>query len=158
MIKIIDVIKHQNKYGYQWFLVINRKPDFIYERNGNFLIAEDSGFFNFYFYERPTPGFYAFAGRKFDIKLKNGGVEKAFGQWWDKTPPDYVELLYHFGYGTPEGLAKCNVFCSGSIDKVLVDKWLDENEPSNNYNKYNKRDPDFGKHTIDSKWDVLKEA
>ena len=151
-IKIIDIIDHQNKYYVQRIVVLNRDPEYLYDKKDNWLIAEDSGFFSFYKYDLPSPGFYAFAGRKFDIKMKDGSTEKAYGQWWNATPPDYSGLLSYPGYNTPEGLARCNVFFSGSVDPDIIEKWLSENEPSNNYNKYNKGHINFGKQTIISLW------
>ena len=47
-VKIIDVIDRKHAYGVQRFLVLNKMPDFVYERQGRYLIAEDSGFYNFY--------------------------------------------------------------------------------------------------------------
>lgn len=152
-IKILDVIKHRNKYAVQTFVVLNRRPDYKYERKGDWLIGEDSGFFSFYRYKVDRHA-KAFAGREFDIRLKNGEVIKASGQWWDDVPESYVRgLIYHLGVGTPEELAKCNVFCASNIDQVMVNDWLKNNKASNNYHKYDKRHPDFGKHIINSKWD-----
>lgn len=153
-LKIIDIIDHKNKYDIQRFVVLNKKPVYIYERKNGWLIAEDSGFFNFYRYDTPSGRFYAFCGRKFDIPLIDGSVEKAYGQWWDGVPGDYQELTIHIGYGTPEGLAKCNVFCGASADPYIIEKWLSKNETSNNYNKYDKRHPDYGKQKIVSRWEI----
>lgn len=152
-LKVIDIIDHRNKYYTQRFVVLNRDPVFKYERRGKWLIGEDSGFFNFFYYDSPGGAFYAFGGRKFDIPMVDGTVEKAYGQWWDGVPEDYQELIVHAGCGTIEGLGKCNVFCSMNVDPDIIEKWLSENEPSNNYHKYEKRNPDYGKHTIISKWE-----
>jgi len=151
--KIIDIIDHRNKYGIQRFIVTSRKPEFLYERKNGWLIAEDSGFFSFYKHDWPSGRFYAFAGRKFDIPMMDGSVEKAYGQWWYGVPDDYCGLLAHIGCGTPDSLGKCNVFCSGEIDPVLIEEWIAENNPSNNYHKYDKRHADYGKHTIISRWE-----
>ena len=153
MPKIIDVIKHGNLYSTQTFIVLDEKPNIEYERKGDFLIGEDSGVFNFYKYESPSKAFQAFCGREFDIPLIGGGVEKATGQWWDYMPDDYSGLVRQIGYGTPETLTKCNVFMSIYIDEYLVDSWLEENEPSNNYNKYNPKDKNYGLQTIFNKFD-----
>ena len=154
--KIIDIIDHRNKYETQRFVVINRKPKYLYERKGIWLIGEDSGFFNFYYHQAPSGRFYAFCGRKFDIPLKDGSIEKAFGQWWDGIPSGYSDLLYRLGCGTPEALGRCNVFCSAAVDRAIIDKWLSENEPSNNYHKYDNRHSDFGKHVIKSRWENVE--
>ena len=100
-LEILDIIDHRNKYSTQRFVVLNRSPNFVYECKDTWLIAEDSGFFNFYYYERPSGSFFAFAGRKFDIKMQDGSIEKAYGQWWDGVPEDYRGLVVHTAYGTP---------------------------------------------------------
>jgi hypothetical protein len=150
---IIDIIDHRNKYSTQRFAVISRSPDYKYERKGKWLIGEDSGFFSFFYHDSPRGAFYAFAGRKFDIPMIDGTTIKATGQWWDGVPEDYHGLISHIGYDTVAGLERCNVFCGGNVDPDIVEKWLSENEPSNNYHKYDKRNPDYGKHTIISRWE-----
>jgi len=149
-IKIIDVIHHQNKYGVQIFHVLSRMPIFIYERKGGWLTGEDSGFFNFYRHEAPFGRFKAFAGSKFDISMKDGSVIHADGQWWDDVPPEYSGLLVHVGIGTVEKLNRCNVFSGMMADPEVLKTEL---APSNNYDKYRKNHPDFGKHKIESKWE-----
>ena len=151
-IEIIDFIKHKNAYSHQYFLVVDREPEYLYEKKGNWLIGEDSGFFNFYYHEAPSSNFQAFAGRSFDIMMKDGSTIKACGQWWHGVPNDFSDLVYNFGCNTPENLHSCNVFRSGSVDKDIVDNWLLGNEISNNYNRYNKRHPDFLKQTIISRF------
>jgi len=152
-IQIQDVILHKNKYYTQVFIVINRSPIFKYERKENWLIAEDSGFFSFYQYIPPSKGFYAFAGREFTIPMVDGTFEKAYGQWWDGVPSEYLDLLVSTGCSTLVELDRCYVFYGGRyFYKSLVAEWLLNNEPSNNYNKYCKSSPYFGKHTIDSRW------
>lgn len=152
-LKIIDIIDHRNKNFTQRFLVTNRKPQYLYERKGIWLIGEDSGFFNFYYYEKPCSMFKAFAGREFEIPMKDGEAIKATGQWWHGVPVDYRGLLIETGYGTPDSLAKCNVFRSVAVNADLIDTWLVENKPSNNYHKYDERNSDYGKHTIKSRWE-----
>lgn len=148
--KIIDVIKHKNKYSTQTFIVLDKMPDFKYERVGNNLIGEDSGFYNFYGYRNSRD---AFGGREFDIPMLDGGIEKAFGQWWDCMPEDYRELVGAFGIGTPEKLGEYNVFSSACVDMDIITEWLKENEPSNNYEKYKKGGEFFGVNTIVSRFD-----
>lgn len=155
MTKIIDVILHKNKHYTQTFIVIDESPDIKYEREGEFLIGECDGFFSFYKYERPSRHAKAFSGRKFTIPMKDGSNIEADGQWWDEIPDDYNELglLYSTGANTPEKLSSCNVFMGYKIDKQLIDDWLENNEPSNNYYKYDSKNKDtFMKHTIISKW------
>jgi len=114
------------------------------------LIGEESGFYYFYGYKRSTE---AFCGREFDIPLVGGGVERASGQWWHSMPEDFRGLVDSLGGGTEEGLGKCNVFSSIYVDSEMVEKWLYDNKPSNNYHKYDTKHKNFGEHTIVSCWD-----
>jgi len=151
-ISIVDIIQHRNERFTQTFFVLDRAPEFVYERIGNSLVAEDSGFFNFYYYNPPSQGFKAFAGREFTIKMKDEDDIEAKGQWWDGMPADYSGLVYQHGVGTIKGLNDCNVFSSCYVDKEVVSYWLANNDPSNNYNKYCVRNKDYGMHKIVSKW------
>lgn len=148
-IKIIDIIHHKNKYAVQIFHVVDRMPSFFYERDGSWLVGEDSGFFNFYYHERPSGRFKAFAGRNFTIPMQDGSKIEASGQWWNGLKPDYQGLVCNVGIGTPEKLGKCNVFTGMWVDSHIIRHTIN---PSNNYRKYETRSPDFGKHEIKSKW------
>ena len=154
MINIVDVIDHQNKYAIQRMLVVDRMPDFVYERKGSWLFGHDSGCFKFYDYEALGPTWKAFGGRKFDIPMIDGSVIEASGQWWDPgTPVDFRGLVYSYGMNTPDALSQCYVFTRGiHIDCEIVDAWLAANQPSNNYHRYDARHVDYGKHTITSRW------
>lgn len=156
-IKVIDVIFHKNLYGTQHFLVISRKPKFLYERQGNWLIAKDGIFYNFYFkkYDSYAQGF---AGNKFDIPMKDGSVEHASGQWWDSVHPDYEGKVVGIGAETIENLGRCNVFSSVYIDKKALKEILSRPNPSNNYEKYDKRmgRDKYGVHRIVSRFDEVK--
>jgi len=160
-IEIIDLIHHRNKDYTQEFLVLNRWPVFLYEQVGRYLMAEDSGFFNFYGYDTSgmngPSNWKAFGGRKIIIPLKDGTIIEAKGQWWDSAPRDWQQLTQPVGAGTPQMLARCNVFCGIYCDPFLISNWLEKpngskNIPSNNYNKYDKRHQAFGKHEIVSRW------
>lgn len=148
MSNIIDIIVHSHKYGSQVMVVLDEPLSFVYEREGDYLIAEDGGFFSFYGYSPPTSCFQAFGGRKFEIPMKDGSIIEATGEWWDCTPPNYDGRVYSWGVSSIDELNECYVFCSGYVDKTLADKWLAKNEPSNNYYKYDKRSPNFGEHKL----------
>jgi hypothetical protein len=153
-IDIIDIIDHRSEYSTQRMLVIDRMPDFIYEKKGHRLLGHESGCFKFYAYEAPYRSSKAFAGAEFDIPMRGGGVIKASGQWWDVFLEEFRGLVYSCGINTIEGLSRCYVFIGGiHIDCEIVDTWLAANEPTNNYHKYNERHTDYGKHTIKSQWD-----
>ena len=125
-------------------------PVFTFEREGNWLIGEDSGFFSFYCYRKPSYCSKAFGGREFSIILKDGSKIKTNGQWWHGINPGYEGLVDFASIGTLESLNQCYVFIGGMwIDSHLIRHTIN---PSNNYHKYNKSHPDYGKHTIVSKW------
>ena len=146
MPKILDVIVRPKIYasGYNYYIVLDEVPKFLYERSGYMLLAEDDGFYDALvlqhdLYEK------AFAGREFDIKLKDGTVVKANGQWWSTSHPERDNLT-DIGYSTLEKLEECYVFYSGSILTSKLVGWLEKNEPSEDYNKYDKRKkPDWQK-------------
>ena len=150
-IKIVDVIHHRNKYETQEMIIISRSPNFKYQRNGNWLIAEDSGFYNFYFYEKPDRCVQAFSGREFDIQMLDGSIIKAKGQWWDGIQDEF-KYLKSAGCNTIEKLGKCNVFMSMCIDPAIVEKWLGKNKHSNNYSKYDKKSKSYLIQNIVSPW------
>jgi hypothetical protein len=141
MPKIIDVIHHfpksYNGEFRQDFVVLDKLPEFLYEKKGVCLIASDDGFYDCLFYDTPGKNWKAFAGREFDLKMKDGTIIHASGQWWDgKHQENAPEPIVRVGIGTIEGLGKCNVFSSGHISKVKYEEWLSKNTPSNDYYKY----------------------
>ena len=137
MPKIIDVIIH-GKYK-QISVVLDSMPVFLYDRTGNRLEAEDDGFYKSYGFETPLERWKAFGGSKFDIPIKDGTVEKAVGQWWDVEPKDPKEEIINVGIGTLERLKTCYVFMSGRISKKKLTDWLEKNNPSEDYHKYDPR-------------------
>ena len=143
MPNIVDVIVH-SLYGTleghkQLFVVIDFPLNFLYERKGKYLVAHDDGFYSCYEYGECSPGWQAFAGRKFDIPMKDGSIVKAFGQWWDgghaKNAPEHIVPI---GVATIPQLHSCYVFSAGHISKAKLDEWLSHNEPSTEYHKYDK--------------------
>ncbi|HDZ27756.1 hypothetical protein LCGC14_1413340 [marine sediment metagenome] len=91
MYKIEAVVKFNQHEA----LVLNESPEITYERYGNALLGLDKyGIFcNSYEYETPSKGWEAFAGRKFDIHMADGTVEKAYGQWWDGGTQIFIATL-----------------------------------------------------------------
>ena len=154
MSKVIDVILHRNKYSTQSFLVVDKLPEFKYEekisKGQRVLIAKDGIFSSLYYYQKPDSMFQAFANRAFKIPMKDGSFVEAKGQWWSGLSGANTMSI---GIGTPDGLAKCNVFCSTGIDKDVCDNILrNRKNPSNNYEKYAKNGVNSGKHIIAEKW------
>ncbi|MDD0837872.1 hypothetical protein PSQ40_04740 [Curvibacter sp. HBC61] len=136
-IQIIDVIKHKNAYGYQWFVVVDRMPKRVYTRTGNMLVSNDSGFYDFLAIEGGTK---AFGGRKFSIQLDDGSTFECHGQVWSCGAPKGTEPTVQLGIGTIERLRDCYVFSGASVSKARLQEWLDANEPSTDYRKYDRRE------------------
>lgn len=141
MSEIIDVILMKGPYSdnHHAYIVLDRKPDFRYERIGNDLFAQDDGFFNCYGYERPDERWKAFGGAKFDIPMKDGSVIQAYGQWWDVSPRKHAGVdIVSCGVATLESLSQCYVFQAGHVSRNKLDAWMSTNEPARDYNKYRK--------------------
>ena len=144
MPKILDVICHRPSGAFKGqkhlFLIVDKLPEFLYERKGNCLVASDDGFYNTYFYDSPGPNWKAFAGRKFDIPMKDGSVEKAYGQWWDgKHQENAPEPIISVGVNTLEELGKCYVFCGAHISADKLARWKRKHKQSTDYYKYAQR-------------------
>ncbi len=112
-IYIKAVVKFNNSEAW----VLNRLPKFVYIKEGNILYAEDCGFYSCYRYKTPSKSWQAFSGRKFELPLKKGGIEKCYGQWWDagigtiskKYGIEFLPLTCN----TEVGLVECYVFFGG---------------------------------------------
>lgn len=142
MPKIIDVIVLKHYGNAHYYLVLDEMPRFLFDKRDYCLSAEDDGFHERYGYEAPGPNWKAFGGAKFEIPLKDGGVEHAIGQWWWCHPKETENTgeIISVGIATVEMLHKCYVFQSGNIEKKKLDAWLAENEPSDNYRKYQRQE------------------
>src|SRR5690625_6053855 len=75
--------------------VLDKPVKYKYYKQGNLIIGLDDSctFIRCFKYSRPSPGFYAFGGSKFDLQLENGEVEHCYGQWWDGGYKEASELL-----------------------------------------------------------------
>lgn len=114
-VKIVAVVMANGK---EWY-VLNRHPKFLYERKGDLLIAKDGPFTDVYGYDPPVGRFKAFAGREFDIPMKDGTAIRATGQWWHIHIP---EAGRSYGISTVEQLLKCYVFSSAQLDAEWLEK------------------------------------
>lgn len=78
--EIIAVVKFNKREAF----VFDEIPDIVYTKYGNDTIIGKSGpLYTCYGYAKPSAGFQAFGGRKFDIILSDGTIEHCSGQWWD---------------------------------------------------------------------------
>lgn len=145
-VNIVDVIYHTAKpFGpnsphthTQIMVVVDRQPDFVYDKEGQFLLAEDDGFVDALGVQPGSTG--AFAGRKFDLSMKDGSVFHCHGQVWSCSHPRHKEMeLIHVGVNTVDDLERCYVFCSSEVRKSKLDAWLADHTPSTDYYKYDSR-------------------
>lgn len=111
-IKAVAKVKFNDGYAY----VLNRDIKFQYTKIDRFtIIGEDEGALSFFKYEPPSPNWKAFGGRKFELLLTDGTVEKCYGQWWDGWS-DAARQLFDvnqiccFTFSTIEELRKCYVY------------------------------------------------
>ena len=138
--QIIDIIQHGN-YN-QISIIVDREPEFKFERfiypesMKPWLVAEDSGFYKFYYFERPTERWKAFGGREFDIPMKSGDVLHACGQYWDGVPPQFTDTVVSVGYATLESLKRCYIFRHVYISKELIESCMANINVKSDYNCY----------------------
>jgi hypothetical protein len=105
-LKIVAVVKFNDGEA----LILNRPLYFLYEFSGRDLIGGDGPFRYAYRYEAPSSRLKAFAGRKFDIPLKDGGSVAAHGQYWQS----HISGTASVTYAAVEQLVKCYVFYGGA--------------------------------------------
>lgn len=140
-IEIIDVIHNYSQYSTtpQVFVVISRRPKFVYEKRGNNLVAHDGGFYDYMYIEQPSRAFQAFGGREFDIQLIDGSTMHCKGQVWSGRKVEQVEPMIEVGCATLDQLRECYCFFGAQISKAKYDDWMATNTPSYNYEKYDPR-------------------
>lgn len=114
--------------GESKFLVFDEMPDKISTKYGDDTIIGRIGGIFYDFLAKRNGRREAFGGRKFDIILDNGKVEKCEGQWWDE---DRVGLessefdYYEVEYPTVEENKGATIFIS-HLDSCLG--WDNEEE------------------------------
>jgi len=124
--KVLAIVKFNNDIA----LVLDKKPIITYEQHGNDLIGfDESGtFYDFFYYDKPSGSFYAFAGSKFDLQLKNGDSIHCYGQWWSgisETARKTVgKEICHVTWQDVDSLRDCYVFSGQSCDKEKHDKLI----------------------------------
>jgi hypothetical protein len=115
--KIIALVKFNDHTAF----VFDEMPELLYTQHTSCLIGEGGIFYNFLFYDRPGRNWKAFAGRKFELPLKNGGVVECAGQWWDGRNAESLEIIkskvVRITCATPDKLAACYVFWGRYADE-----------------------------------------
>ena len=123
MYNVEAIVKFNDGIAY----VLDKPVKFKYYKHGKLIIGLDDSctFVQCYHYDRPTPGFYAFGGHKFDLQLENGEIEHCYGQWWDGGYGEAEQLLgeefIHVTYNTVDNLRNCYVFYGCCAIKSYLD-------------------------------------
>lgn len=139
-IQIVDVIAKPYMTGSKticYYVVVDRAPARVYERDGNRLTAHDSGFYDFMEIQPGSRG--AFADREFTIALDDGSQLECKGQVWSCAPNAGIDAV-QVGVATLEQLKSCYVFFGGYVAREKLQAWLAEHKPSANYYKYDPRE------------------
>lgn len=123
-IKIIAKVRHNDGYAY----VLNRNVNFLYTKmDDETIIGYDEEIYQFYKKDRFGTNWKAFGGRKFELKLTDGSVEKCYGQWWDGITKTAQELfkdkrMKYFSFSTDEALKRCYVYTGATCDAEWLEK------------------------------------
>ena len=102
-------------------IVLDKLPELTYRRIGtNVIYGTDGTFYKCYAYERSSPNWKAFAGRKFNLPMKDGNVTECYGQYWDAGQGELSEKLgitiEPVTMGTIPELIECYVFSGSNIE------------------------------------------
>jgi hypothetical protein len=109
--KVLAVVKVNNIEA----LVLDKYPELKYQLSNGCITGTDGLFADCLYYEKPSPRFQAFAGRKFEIKLHDGNVITCEGQYWDGVKDEHAKVLgfapARVTINSYDALKKCYVFC-----------------------------------------------
>ena len=123
-IKILAVVKFNDHHAF----VLDEPIKYTYEKFDEMLIGSDESgiFYNCLFYERPIGQFKAFAGREFDLPLKDGGTIHCNGQYWDGKSDKASKIkgvnIIPCTCGYIEDLKQCYVYCGNYADKEKLQR------------------------------------
>lgn len=123
-IKIIAKVRFNDDYAY----VLNRNVNFLYTKmDDKTIIGYDEEIYKFYKKDTFCERWKAFGGRKFELKLTDGSVEKCYGQWWDGITKTAQELFKDkriklFTFSSNEELKKCYVYFGCWCDAEWLEK------------------------------------
>ena len=101
--------------GESKFLVFDEMPDKISTKYGDDTIIGRIGGIFYDFLAKRNERREAFGGRKFDIVLDNGEIEKCEGQWWDAVTDRAREELEKEG----NPFSKMMLIGVSSVDRLL---------------------------------------
>jgi len=112
--------------------VVDNIEEYKYYRLGDNIIYGTDGLrYICYKYDPPSKNFYAFGGRKFNLKIEDTDeVVECYGQWWDGgyniLEKELGLNLIHFTYNTIDELKKCYVYYGASIDRNKFDEIISQ--------------------------------
>lgn len=127
--KIVDLVTANSRC---WIVFDEPVGQLTYEKHGSLLIGSDGQgiFYDCLYYDRPTPNMRAFAGREFDLLMKDGTTTHCNGQYWywhiGEAEKVVGEEIAEIGASTKEELKRCFVFTSRNISKRRLDEMLEE--------------------------------
>lgn len=110
MNKIIAIVKFNQGEAY----VFENDIKLEYTKHGNSTIIGTDGTFYVGYHKHHDRYAQAFAGRKFELKLTDGTVEKCDGQWWSGFDDKAKEVIggdpIHVVANCLDSLKRCYVF------------------------------------------------
>lgn len=122
--KILALVKFNSGIA----MVLDEAPKLTYKKAESVILGSDGTFLQTYFYDRPSPGWEAFAGRKFDLIMEDGSVEHCYGQWWDGVMEGHRKMvdgdIISVTAASIDHLRECYVFCGYKGVKHKIDELL----------------------------------
>lgn len=123
--KILEIVKFNDHIG----IVVDEMPDLTYEKKGMYLIgSDDSGLLFDCLYLQHDSYAKAFAGREFDLPMKDGTTTHCNGQYWSGRTRECAELLgVELGdvtIQTLDELKKCYVFTGLQVNRSVYHKMV----------------------------------
>ena len=126
---MISNIKAVVKFNDGFAIVLEEKPKLVYKRIGtNIIYGTDGIFYKCYGFDRPSKGWEAFGGSKFDLEMEDGEVINCYGQWWDSGSNKVGEhvgcKIGHAAVGVIDDLKRCYVYSGYDVDVEKYNEFL----------------------------------
>lgn len=124
--KVLAIVKFNSGIA----LVLDEKPDLVYEKNVNCILGSDGTFLHTYYLDQCGPRWMAFGGRKFDLTMKGGEVVHCYGQYWDGVKDAHRKMvsgeIISVTANDINSLKECYVFCGYKGVKHKIDQLISE--------------------------------
>lgn len=101
------------------YLVFDEMPDKISTKYGDDTIIGRIGGIFYDFLAKRNERREAFGGRKFDIVLDNGEIEKCEGQWWDAVTDATGDRWVECEEPRFRGDAACSAWRKATVDEII---------------------------------------